>query len=109
MKKIMLVSLVALFTASAFADDFSCTLRSGYFNRAKEMAPYRGREVTVKLGTFVCKGVIDNNIVVTTTITSTETGETASKSSRASSVAELTALNQWGDGQDHGTCECGLE
>lgn len=109
MKKIMLLALVSLFSVSAFADDFACRMTVGYFNRAEEIAPYRGREVTVKLGTFVCKATIDNDIMVKTTITSTETGEESSMTSRGSSETELTALNQWGDGQDRAVCKCGLE
>jgi hypothetical protein len=103
------LALLSLFSVSAFADDFACTMTVGYFNRAKETAPYRGREITVKLGTFVCTGTIDNDIMVKTTITSTETGEEASMSSRGFSETKLTALNQWGDGQDHAVCKCGLE
>ena len=109
MKKIMLLTLISLFSVSAFADDFACTMNVGHFNRAKETAPYRGREVTVKLGTFICTATIDNNIIVTTTIKSTETDESSSRSSRGFSETELTALNQWGDGQDHAVCKCGLE
>jgi len=109
MKTFFALTLLSVFAMPALADDFACELKVGYYNRAKETAPYRGREVKVRVGTMDCVGTIDNNIIVTTTITSTETGESASGASRGSSKAELVALNQWGDGQDHGVCKCGLE
>ena len=109
MKKVIFFTLISLFSVSAFADDFTCTMNVGSFNRAKETAPYRGRAVTVKLGTFICTATIDNNIIVTTSLKSTETDESSSRSSRGFSETELTALNQWGDGQDHAVCKCGLE
>ena len=105
----MLLTLVSLFSAAAMADDFACTMNVGPFNRARETAPYRGRVVTLKLGTFICTATIDDDMFVTTTVKSTETGESSASSSRGFSEAELTALNQWGDGQDHAVCKCGLE
>jgi hypothetical protein len=109
MKALLALVLLSTIALPAMADDFACELKVGYFNRAKETAPYRGRFVKVRVGTMDCTGSIDNNIVVTTTLTSVETGESSVAADRGSSEAKLTALNQWGDGQDHGVCKCGLE
>ncbi|MBH48050.1 MAG: hypothetical protein CME71_07750 [Halobacteriovorax sp.] len=108
MTKMIMAAMALLLTTSAFADDFICTMKVGQFLTETEYAPYRGREVNIVMGEYSCNGVIDNNIIVTTTLVSNTNGDTKSVSDRASSKVTMTTLDIWGDGQERLECECGL-
>ena len=106
-----IISLFFLMTVSTsvFADYFNCHLQYGPFNRASVEAEYRVVRASVEAGTFICTGEIVNRDIIVT-ITSNQTGESNSVTTLGSSASvELTALNQHGDGLDHGICKCGME
>ncbi len=108
MRHIFLISALALFSGSAFADYFGCMLKVNGQDWVDAEAEYRGRSVSVTVADFQCDAVIDQNIVVTTTLTSLTSDQSAQASARAKSKAELWTVNSQGDGTDYASCECGL-
>lgn len=104
-----LLSIFALsLSMPLFADDFICTMKVGSFLSESVYAPYRGREVSIAMGEYSCHGVIDNDLIVTTTVNSQNNGDSKSASGRGSAKVTMTTLDIWGDGQEYLECECGL-
>lgn len=108
MKHIFLTTALALFSGSAFADYFGCMLKVNGHDWVDAEAEYRGRSVSVTEAGFKCDAVIDQNIFVTTTLTSLTNDHSAQAAARAKSEAELWTVNSQGDGLDYASCECGL-
>jgi len=106
--KMVLCALVLLASTSAFADYFGCDLRVNGTQRVDDEAPYRGREVRVEIAGYACAAVIDQNIEVTTELTSLLTAEGAEARGRASAAVRLEAFNPATNSIDVVTCKCGL-
>ncbi len=108
MKHIFLISALALFSSSAFADYFGCMLKVNGHDWVDAEAEYRGRSVSVTVAGFRCDAVIDQNIIVTTTLTSLTNDQSVQAAARASAETELWTVDSQGDGLDYASCKCGL-
>lgn len=100
--------LVLMISTVAFADDFSCKLQINGDQWASEEAPYRGREVRVELGNYRCEAVIDQNLVVTTTVTNIPMMSYGRASGRASATVQRETYNPVTNSVDLVVCKCAL-
>ncbi len=106
MRQILTVALMIIST-SVYADYFGCDLSVNDLSAGEE-APYRGREVRVNLGDYTCEAVIDQNIIVSTTVTSLLSGSFAQADGRASAAVHFGPFNPSTNSIDVVICECGL-
>ncbi len=93
---------------SAMADTFMCDMKVGQFQTRSAYAEPYGRMINIAMGEYSCEGTIDNDIIVTTTVTSDITGDRKSASSHSSSYVDMYTLDIWGDGQVRLECSCSL-
>lgn len=107
MKTFIAIFLMAS-SMSAIADTFMCNMKVGQFQTRSAYAEPYGRQIIIAMGEYTCEGTIDNDIIVTTTVTSTITGESKSASRHSSSSVDMLTLDIWGDGQVRLECSCSL-
>lgn len=105
--KLLLIAMVLSLSTPAFADYFACELVNGFIKTEAE-AEYRVREVSITERPFACHGRLLSDARVSVTISSTEVSYSVTEIGRGTVSAELTSLDVHGDGQDTGTCTCGL-
>lgn len=106
--KTVLCALVFLVSSATFADHFGCDLRVNGTQRVDDEAPYRGREVRVQTTEYVCEAVIDQDIEVTTKVSSLLLPSYAIARGRASAEVQMEAYNPATNSNDSVTCKCGL-
>ncbi len=106
--KSLLIAVALLFTQTAAADYFFCTVKVGYFDQKTEEAEYRVLRASAELRPFKCEGQIKGWDTVVK-ITSTETGDFKVKTGRGTVSVDMYGLDVHGDGLDYGVCECGMQ
>lgn len=106
--KSLLIALFFMLPPAAYADNFLCVLRVNSDDLAVGEAPDYGREVRVDLGNYRCEGVIDKELVVTTTLTNVPMNSYGQAGGRASATVYRVTYNPITDREDVVICKCGL-
>lgn len=108
MIKHFLCALLTMLSTTAYADNFVCELRINSDQFAAADAPDRGREVRVELGNYRCEGVIDQDLVVTTTVSNISMKSYGRAGGRASATVHQETYNPIINSVDEVICKCGL-
>ena len=110
--KMLMMLAVLLSSQFAMADAFYCELKIGNEGRLINYAEYRGRSVVTqtKNGVYKCSATIDNDLYVTSTVTSVSTGHTQTNTNvnRGGVEVEINTLNEANDEEIVVKCNCGL-
>lgn len=108
--KTLIFVITAFLSVPAFADYFGCDLKVGHDPVITAEAEYRGRSVSVSSKGWTCSATIDNNIIVTATLTSPQANASSTASDRGS-VRTGFAIQDVNDEEGmfiSGSCNCGL-
>lgn len=107
--KTIFMALLVTTSLPAFADYFGCHLKVVGSTTVTNQAEYGGRSTEVSLDGFICKGTMDAEGNVTTSLTDTNYYGTESSTAPYYSEVEILDWPQCEVSRLLATCSCGLE